>query len=259
MTLLLEGKESRAHAMMEEFQFTGDTPALYYAQAAWEYKHNNPEKAADWASSANKIYSPALNTVFADAFYDVGWMKRPEGSTAPALAFDTTNVVAPQTEGGPAVEPSPIAANKQGEASSGETLALGTAARAKCRMEIASADATAGQPTSASSESGAEPALTHNRYLNCPRLAANRQQLARRRSRDATGFISIQRTEQSASPRPNKSVGETRCGPSAANASSTPHGRDEPKAAIVGGLLLAAIINWLVIVPVVAGMRSFAA
>src|SRR5580700_1839103 len=34
MTLLLEGKESRAHAMMDEFQFTGDTPALYYAQAA---------------------------------------------------------------------------------------------------------------------------------------------------------------------------------------------------------------------------------
>jgi hypothetical protein len=25
MTLLLEGKESRAHAMMDEFQFTGDT------------------------------------------------------------------------------------------------------------------------------------------------------------------------------------------------------------------------------------------
>src|SRR5581483_6842788 len=48
MTLLLEGKESRAHAMMDEFQFTGDTPAPYYAQAAWEFQHNNPEKAADW-------------------------------------------------------------------------------------------------------------------------------------------------------------------------------------------------------------------
>src|SRR5213079_2163165 len=130
MTLLLEGKESRAHAMMEEFQFTGDTPALYYAQAAWEYKHNNAEKAADWAGSANKIYSPALNSVFADAFYDVGWIQRPEGSTAPALAFDTTNVGASQAEGGPAIEPSPIpdkvaAANKQGEVSSGETLSLG--------------------------------------------------------------------------------------------------------------------------------------
>ena len=35
MTLLLEGKDSRAQKMMEQFQFTGDTPALYYAQAAW--------------------------------------------------------------------------------------------------------------------------------------------------------------------------------------------------------------------------------
>src|SRR5437762_28344 len=134
MTLLLEGKESRAHAMMEEFQFTGDTPALYYAQAAWEYKHNNLEKAADWTSSANKIYSPALNSVFADAFYDVGWMQKPEGSTAPALAFDTASVVAPQGEGGPAVEPSAIpnkvfAANKQGESSKGEGLALAPAAQ----------------------------------------------------------------------------------------------------------------------------------
>src|SRR6516165_3153109 len=118
MTLLMEGKESRAHSMMEEFQFTGDTPALYYAQAAWEYQHNNPEKAADWTGSANKIYSPALNNVFADAFYDVGWLQRPEGTTAPAVAFDAGNVGTSQTEN-PAVEPSPIpdkglAANKQG-------------------------------------------------------------------------------------------------------------------------------------------------
>jgi TPR repeat protein len=77
MTLLMEGKESRAHSMLEEFQFT-DTPALYYAQAAWEYKHNNSQKAEEWTSSANKIYSPALNSVFADAFYDVGWIQRPD-------------------------------------------------------------------------------------------------------------------------------------------------------------------------------------
>src|SRR6516225_6899473 len=118
MTYLMEGKESRAHSMMEEFQFTGDTPALYYAQAAWEYKHNNPQKAEDWTNSANKIYSPALNSVFADAFYDVGWLQRPQGTTAPAVAFDTSNVAASGTEGGPAVEPSPIpdkvvAANQQ--------------------------------------------------------------------------------------------------------------------------------------------------
>jgi TPR repeat protein len=78
MALLMDGKESRAHSMMEEFQFTGDTPALYYAQAAWEYKHNNAQKAEEWTNSANKVYSPALNGVFADAFYDVGWLQRPE-------------------------------------------------------------------------------------------------------------------------------------------------------------------------------------
>ncbi|PYJ73333.1 MAG: hypothetical protein DME72_06115, partial [Verrucomicrobia bacterium] len=128
MTLLLEGKESRAQAIMEQFQFTGDTPALYYAQAAWEFKHNNPEKAADWTTSAKRIYSPALNSVFADAFYDVGWMQSPEIAAAPAPALDTASVIASQPEGGPAIEPSPIpdmavAANNRAEKSKDESLA----------------------------------------------------------------------------------------------------------------------------------------
>src|SRR5438046_9859231 len=106
--------------MIEEFQFTGDTPALYYAQAAWEYKHNNSEKAADWTGSADKIYSPALNSVFADAFYDVGWMQRPEGASAPALAFDTTNVGATQGESARAVEPSAVPCRGIGEKRQGE-------------------------------------------------------------------------------------------------------------------------------------------
>src|SRR5215469_6874780 len=144
MTYLMEGKESKAHSMMEEFQFTGDTPALYYAQAAWEYKHNNAQKAEDWTNSANKIYSPALNGVFADAFYDVGWLQRPAGTTAPAVAFDTNNVGASQAEGGPAVEPSPIpdkavAANKQPG-----TLSLAAAPSASDgAMDLAGAGATA--------------------------------------------------------------------------------------------------------------------
>ena len=161
MTLLLEGKESRAHAMMEEFQFTGDTPALYYAQAAWEYKHNNPEKAADWTGSASKIYSPALNSVFADAFYDVGWMQRPEGTT-PALAADTTSGGASQAEGGPAVEPSPIpdkvfAANKQADTSKEGALALAPTMQGQNPgMEIGNPGATADQSaTSGSTEPAA--------------------------------------------------------------------------------------------------------
>ena len=157
MTLLLEGKESRAQAMMEQFQFTGDTPALYYAQAAWEYKHDNSGKAADWTASAQKIYSPALNNVFADAFYDVGWMQPPAVAAAPAPAFDTGSVVASQTESSPAVEPSPIpdsvvAASKQAEGSKGELLASSAPANSPAATETTSEGAVQQPPVSAPSE-----------------------------------------------------------------------------------------------------------
>src|SRR5438034_1812536 len=259
MTLLLQGKESRAHSMMEEFQFTGDTPALYYAQAAWEYKHNNPEKAADWTGSADKIYSPALNTVFADAFYDVGWMQRPEGSTAPALAFDTTNVVAPQAEGGPAVEPSPIpgkvaAANKQGEVSNAETLALGpTANGPNAGMEIASADTTAGQPaTSLSNEPAAE-------------TSPQAQQLVP--ESPAGGGESTTAAQPAAAETPNASSASNEQNNQPASVQTSPSEKSAVEAApakvssplsggrrmwIVAGLLLAALLLLAsVIVPVV--------
>ena len=109
MTFLLEGKESRAQKMMEQFQFTGDTPALYYAQAGWEFKHNNPNKATDWITSAKKIYSPALNLVFADSFYDLGWLQSPAVAMSPAPAAEAATALAEtQTEASPAIEPSPI-------------------------------------------------------------------------------------------------------------------------------------------------------
>jgi len=107
MTLLLEDKESRAQKMMEQFQFTGDTPALYYAQAAWEFKHNNPNKATDWITSAKKIYSPALNNLFADAFYDLGWMQSP-AIVATVAPTTEAAVMSAQHESFPAIDPSPI-------------------------------------------------------------------------------------------------------------------------------------------------------
>src|SRR5947199_296989 len=109
ITWLLEGNDSRAQKLMEQFQFTGDTPALYYAQAAWEFRHNNPTKATDWITSAKKIYSPALNLVFADSFYDLGWLQSPAVAMSPAPAAEAATALAEaQTEASPAIEPSPI-------------------------------------------------------------------------------------------------------------------------------------------------------
>ncbi len=245
MTLLMEGKESRAHSMMEEFQFTGDTPALYYAQAAWEYKHNNSQKAEDWTNSANKIYSSALNNVFADAFYDVGWLQRPEGSTAPAVAFDSTGVTASQAEGGPAVEPSPIpdkvvAANKQsgmlslapvpGGTDSGLDLASSGAtadqtSRATSSTETSSpSDQTAAQSASTSTEStSASPAVT----AETPAVAS-----ASNESQNAQ-----QTAAQTSSPQQASAA-------TTANTTSSSNiaGVSSRRFWIVGGLLLAAVV-----------------
>jgi Flp pilus assembly protein TadD len=260
MTLLLEGKESRAHAMMDEFQFTGDTPALYYAQAAWEYKHNNGEKAEDWTKSANNIYSPALNSVFADAFYDAGWIQRPEGSAAPAVAFDTTST-ASQAEGGPAVEPSPIpdrvfAANKQAAAPSGNTLSLApaTTSAPNSGMELASAAATTtNQPaTSVASEPSTEtssqpqpapsesPAPVIDQATTAPQPVASE-------APNIASASSDQSTQQPATqPSPS---GKSAVATAAGIVSSLLAG--ERRMWVVGGLLAAAlvILAW-VLVPV---------
>jgi len=122
LTDLLEGKDSRAQKLMEEFQFTGDTPSLYYAQAAWEFQHNNPEKANDWITSARKIYPLASNDLYAAGFYDLGWLKSAAAVSSPAPS--AAAIASTQTESsGPAIEPSPIP-GAEAKAEEGTQLAM---------------------------------------------------------------------------------------------------------------------------------------
>ncbi|HEY2712542.1 MAG TPA: tetratricopeptide repeat protein [Chthoniobacterales bacterium] len=94
LTLLLDGKENEAQQLMDQFKFTGDTPALYYAHAAWEFKHGHEDEGSDWVSSARKIYSPPLNLVFADSLYDLGWLKK--------SGEETSSVTLAQADASPA-------------------------------------------------------------------------------------------------------------------------------------------------------------
>ena len=258
MTLLLEGKESRAHAMMDEFQFTGDTPALYYAQAAWEFQHNNPEKASDWTASANKIYSSALNSVFADAFYDVGWMQRPAAATMPTPAFDTA-----QAEGSPAVEPSPIpdkvfAANSQSDTSKGEGLALGSTVNAPgAGLDIAGTGTAAQTSISASNESASGTGSQPEHPASALSSAGSESTAA------ASPAESPQTSPASTEQNDQTAVAQTSVSPSpaaevmpvkVASSSILAKGRMW----LVGGLLLAAllILAW-VIVPTLRRRYAF--
>src|SRR5438046_1454465 len=158
MTWLLEGKDSRAQKLMEQFQFTGDTPALYYAQAAWEFKHNNPTKATDWITSAKKIYSPALNVVFADSFYDLGWMQSPALATSPAPAAEAATALAEaQTESSPAIEPSPIPGAAVAKGKGSESKAKTAAAPVIAGMEATAPKPEEAAASTAVSQSSAVP------------------------------------------------------------------------------------------------------
>jgi len=253
MTLLLEGKESRAHAMMDEFQFTGDTPALYYAQAAWEFQHNNSEKAADWTASANKIYSAALNSVFADAFYDAGWMQRPPAESMPPPAFDTA-----QAEGSPAVEPSPIpdkvfAANSQSEKSKSEGLALGSTMTApSAGLDIAGTGSTSSQTSTSStndsaSGTGAQPDQQPTSALPAGGSDSTAAAAAAPAESPQTSPVSTEQNDQpavaqtSASASPAVEVVAAKSAPSGVLART--------RMWVVGGLLLAGllILAWVTV------------
>ncbi len=266
MALLMDGKESRAHSMMEEFQFTGDTPALYYAQAAWEYKHNNAQKAEDWTSSANKIYSPALNGVFADAFYDVGWLQRPEGTASPAVAFDTGNVAAAQTDGGPAVEPSPIpdkgsAANRQegtlslapstsapdggmelAGATANQAAATAPAPETKSSAEVLTAQSPSTSSGSTAASQPVAPETTTASTVGSDQNHVEQQPAASETTNASTVASSQNQTEQQpvvqTSPPEQASIGTA----PAKAPSSTLASASNRRLWIVGGLLLAAVV-----------------
>ncbi len=84
LTLLLEGRDGVAQKALEEFKMMDDTPALYYAQAAWAFQHGNRNQASNWIANAGNLFSPELNRAFAAPLNDLGWLESSAGSTPTA-------------------------------------------------------------------------------------------------------------------------------------------------------------------------------
>jgi tetratricopeptide (TPR) repeat protein len=86
LTLLLEGRESAAQKAMDEFKMMDDTPALYYAQAAWAFQHGNSKQGNNWVANASNLYSAELNRSFSASFADLGWLNNAEAQPVPTQA-----------------------------------------------------------------------------------------------------------------------------------------------------------------------------
>lgn len=78
LTLLLEKNYDDARRTIDQIPFPGDTPAYYFANAAWEFGHERPDEAKKWLGRADWTFGPDKCAMFADSFYELGWMKRPE-------------------------------------------------------------------------------------------------------------------------------------------------------------------------------------
>jgi tetratricopeptide (TPR) repeat protein len=48
-------------------------------------RHKDRQEAKAWMAAAAKEFSPQLNKLFAESFYEVGWLPKPEGGTPAAL------------------------------------------------------------------------------------------------------------------------------------------------------------------------------
>jgi tetratricopeptide (TPR) repeat protein len=142
LTLLLEGRDGAAQKAMEEFKMMDDTPALYYAQAAWAFQHGNPEQAGNWMANAGNLFSPELNRSFATPLTDLGWLsdvaeRRPTPATITVTkASAEPSASAAAGESSPAkgaaiaeASPTPLPAKK--EASSGRIEPSPSAVTAK--------------------------------------------------------------------------------------------------------------------------------
>src|SRR5213083_512175 len=89
LTYLLEGKENMVDSILSKFELTPDTPAVTYSNAAVAFQHKNEKEAKDLIAAAEKKFSPALNKLFAESLYEVGWMQKPAGQTRVALELTT--------------------------------------------------------------------------------------------------------------------------------------------------------------------------
>lgn len=69
--LLLNDPES-AQAMLDRIKNHSNSPAWYYAQAAWEITNNQQGKAKKYLKNA-KVLFPEKIQIFEDTFTDLGW------------------------------------------------------------------------------------------------------------------------------------------------------------------------------------------
>ncbi len=93
MTYLMDDDSENAKIWRDKIQFPSNTPAYYFAQAAWEFKQDNEPEAVSWIESSMRIFGPQNNDFFLRSLLDVGFIKRDAAETGRASASPPSGAV----------------------------------------------------------------------------------------------------------------------------------------------------------------------
>ncbi len=85
LTYLMEGKESKALEIVDRLQATSTSPAYYCGKAAVAFRHKQKPEGVAALKAAEKSFSPTINKLFLESFYEAGLMEKPEGNVPVAL------------------------------------------------------------------------------------------------------------------------------------------------------------------------------
>lgn len=77
LTFLGEHNEAEARAAFEAITFPTQSPAYYFAQAAWLFAHDKKRDAAGWLEKAAQVYDTDTCSWFEQHLYHFGWLKSP--------------------------------------------------------------------------------------------------------------------------------------------------------------------------------------
>ena len=79
---LLDGKPDNAKPVLDAMKFPSDTPAYYFAHAAWGFAHKDQKEGNYWTASGLKIFGLAQCASFYDGLAGIGWVptRKADGS-----------------------------------------------------------------------------------------------------------------------------------------------------------------------------------
>lgn len=67
--------EAKAKTAFERIVFPTESPAYYYAQAAWAFAHGREKAGEKWIKTAADMFDERKTAWFARPLYDLGWIK----------------------------------------------------------------------------------------------------------------------------------------------------------------------------------------